>query len=831
MPAAPSPRTPLRRPPYFIALLIVLVAASVLLYVFSGDRAEEASRSASLPIAPTPPSPEVSVPAESAPKPASELLPGAIAGTVRWFDTKQPVPEIYVKAEAEGVDTLETVTDEHGGFVFEDVPPNIEFTLRAQGPEYGPYTVRSLRARVSVNKMLEGQDLTVWPGRIISGSVVRVDPVINIRDGVPVPGGLKGWENSFQVPPAEKPLPGVQVQLIREDRSGERRIVAETTSDNNGRFEFPPAPSGPYFVNVVAPPDAIVQAVNRSSNMVRVGVSPELSPPDPVKIVFKFGGLGIEGRVLDGEGQPIKGASVKAAPMPPLDGGEGHLGMVEAITDAEGRYLIQGLASASIRETLLYHNSGQFEGSGNAYIVTAQATGFAPREISIPMVTAPMVAAVQNVLRDADRERPQNAGRPGSRRPNPVPESKGHTIRLPDLQLEREASITGHVEDTSAQLVANAGMLLRRYPYRDMAFLQPGPGAPPDSFQTDSDGQFRLGSLPSGNYGFIIIDPKTGATEPNINPPLRVNAGDQLENVTIVITGPEARAAIRGQVVDAATRAPVEQFNASVERIHVATDERNPVPGIRSQEPLAPGEFLVQRISPGRAELQVSTEGYPTHWRSVEVVAGEETEVTIKLSRGAAIEGRVTRNGRAVHHAYLSMRRIDADFESQQNGTQTDAEGVFRLDNLEPAEYEIRVSMALSDKLDQYAWAKVQLKAGETSRIDFHLDGNGRIQGTLSLPKGYERAFVWVRDARNAPPILENGKIVPWQPLIANVKLTQSGPFVIEGLPPGDYSVVGLGVRPRVIPNGTTSAKDYVPVEKYVTVRDGRAAQVDLAIP
>lgn len=813
-----------------IAALALIAVILAVLFFFVPNRETEPIRQSSLSrtdVSTASPSEPVAPISKSAV--IGEEMPGAIMGTVQWFETKEPAQGVPVIAEAEGRETLETMTDDSGAFVFEEVPPDVEFTLRAHGGVGGPYTVKSLKARVGVNQLLDGQALTVWRGQRISGAVFRVDPVIDIRDGVPVAGGLQALENAFRTPPPEKTLPGIPIQLIRVDRAGSERTVAETTTDRDGQFQFPLVPSGPYVVHAVAPPDAVVQPAGKRRDTASVHVAPELPPPDFVKFVFNFDSLGLEGRVIDDRGQPIAGARVKAEQIPPPDGGESWLGAVEATTDAKGKYTLHGLASASISHTMQYMHGAV---PSNAYTVTAVAEGFAPRRIAVPMVTAPMVSAVQGVIEDLTRRYPvaaqQAAEQRQSSKPNPVPDSQGRVIKVPDLQLERAATIAGRVVDTADRLLRDVGIEVQRVPWQDIVFLTAMPGPPPTRLQTSNDGQFRISSLPGGTYQFFVNDYTNGIYEAVRGSPLKVEAGEVLDDVTLVIAGQHDRGAIRGRVVDAGSGAPIEKFDVRITRIDSVPNEPSPTYGARSSEEMAPGTFLIQRVSPGRAELQVSATGFPSHWRAVDVVAGSETELVVEIQPGAAIEGRVTRNGVAVEHSYISARRIDARFEYQQAGVSSETDGVYRFESLEPAEYLMTASYSLSRSLDRHAHALVLLGAGEIVRVDFQIDGDGRIEGTLTLPAGFDYGVVLVRDARDAEPVMVDGELNRRFRSIASAKLGQTGPYTIEALPPGDYSVVGLAVHRT---NEIEDEYEYAYFEKTVTVRDGSSVRVDLAIP
>lgn len=104
-----------------------------------------------------------------------------------------------------------------------------------------------------------------------------------------------------------------------------------------------------------------------------------------------------------------------------------------------------------------------------------------------------------------------------------------------------------------------------------------------------------------------------------------------------------------------------------------------------SAESNARGEYELEGIAPGRAVLQFSLAGFRTARRSVD--AAEGTRLDVVLTRGVAVSGVVTAEGKGVAKAYVQAQSAVAGAES--SSTTTDRAGRFTLAGLSPGRYTV----------------------------------------------------------------------------------------------------------------------------------------------
>ncbi len=469
----------------FVALVIVGVAAAAGLYLILGNRTSENAEPMLAPAALSSSGPQssASLVAPSAPTLESTGSPGAVAGTVRWADTAAPVGGISVIAQGEAVPVLEMVSDSRGAFLFDEIIAGVEYAVRAYGGPEGPFSAGERRVRVAASELLEGQDVTVWPGAMIGGRVLRVEPAIDIFWGAPLPGNGLDVLKGPRLREAEVPLPGVRLRLARIEVPAEQRDEIETVTDAEGKFEFPLRPAGAYYVEVEPPLGAVVYSADHQRNWAHVLAAPDRERVNRLAFKFRFDGLALEGRVIDDNGGPLAGVSVKAEPVAGLGedgGGPTDVGAVETTTNAEGKYSLVGLAAGGILDTLRYAYSGQLPANAT-YTVTARAEGFAARQMVVPMLTVPMLAAIGELLREAVRQDPAASSSSNSAS-HPVARSHGRVIEVEDLKLEREATISGRISDTSGQTLAGVTLVPDRGHFQLSIELQPGlrlPSRPP----------------------------------------------------------------------------------------------------------------------------------------------------------------------------------------------------------------------------------------------------------------------------------------------------------------------------------------------------------------
>ena len=145
--------------------------------------------------------------------------------------------------------------------------------------------------------------------------------------------------------------------------------------------------------------------------------------------------------------------------------------------------------------------------------------------------------------------------------------------------------------------------------------------------------------------------------------------------------------AVEGQVLDAATGEPVQNFEVSAlgGYYSASCNVHN-----------ADGRFRLEHVQTGDVHIVVRSEGYAPSTVAVEEVPENDTVsgVLVYLDTGGEIRGRVTLGGQPVSAAYVSARVLREVYGRPVGEDTTDEDGVFTLPGLTPG--EIRVEVMLS---------------------------------------------------------------------------------------------------------------------------------------
>src|SRR5258705_415674 len=216
----------------------------------------------------------------------------------------------------------------------------------------------------------------------------------------------------------------------------------------------------------------------------------------------------------------------------------------------------------------------------------------------------------------------------------------------------------------------------------------------------------------------------------------------------------------------------------------------------------------------------------------IEIKEGTEianVDITVnKPGKGFAISGRViyADSGAPAASVYVGHSVID---ESNQqvgsmnfSGTQTDANGKFRLEGLRPGRYAVYTMAARDDNSTYSEQVTFEVAAGAQInglRLVF-VYGTGWIRGEVkieggSLPEGVTLRVI-LRSAANESRRFNRG-----------AELDSRLHFILENIPPGSYEVVVTGMKL------TPGAKPTPPVEylkQPVTVANGTETKVSLVV-
>jgi protocatechuate 3,4-dioxygenase beta subunit len=322
---------------------------------------------------------------------------------------------------------------------------------------------------------------------------------------------------------------------------------------------------------------------------------------------------------------------------------------------------------------------------------------------------------------------------------------RGHdaaTGQALSVVLDPAAAVRGRVVRSDGRGVAGVSL----------ALVDTGSSLSIGSGVTSADGTFDIGDLAAGAYELTATHPELGIRET-----LAVEAPAAGVQITLA-----PRGAVRGRVVESASRRPVTRFTVGV-RSYGGHDRT--VPGED-----AAGAFSIDDVPLGTASLMVTAEGFAT--RRIEEIAitadGEPPEVEVALDAEAALAGRVTsERGESVPAATVS---------AQGEGTVgaaavSDEDGAFELRGVTAGELKLEIRAAgftIERRTVDTRLVKrieVALRKGLVLRGEVIAEGAG-------LPQARVEATSSGRDAEDQ-----------------NTLTDERGRFTLEGLVPGRYTV------------------------------------------
>lgn len=248
--------------------------------------------------------------------------------------------------------------------------------------------------------------------------------------------------------------------------------------------------------------------------------------------------------------------------------------------------------------------------------------------------------------------------------------------------------------------------------------------------RTEADGSFVLEGLPSGR---VFLDARSGSWYTRSYPGVRLARGEEHDGTTILVS-PGGR--LRGTVLDpagapvararivlrpSATAFLAQLTSRSFRWSETRTDEEGcfDLPGI------PPGVgYAVSAMAPGWALAQV---------REIAVARGRTTDVVLRCTGGAVLEGTVRRPdgepvpGALVGFAYLDLARVLFSL-GPENPVAADEHGRFRLAHVGAG--QVGVS-ALAADLALAAVHRLTVVEGGSYQVDLELSIGFQVEGTV----------------------------------------------------------------------------------------------------
>ncbi|HZF52238.1 MAG TPA: carboxypeptidase regulatory-like domain-containing protein [Polyangiaceae bacterium] len=285
----------------------------------------------------------------------------------------------------------------------------------------------------------------------------------------------------------------------------------------------------------------------------------------------------------------------------------------------------------------------------------------------IPTPSAPVIPPAPSITRtetvvegEGAREAQSNAPAPVAPRPRASPEPRA---------AEEEAWVAGVVLDPDGKPVPRAVVTC------DEKNL---------TATTNDEGRFELGPEAIG-CSAATMHPSFGPSER-----VTLRAGDG--NVLRLAGG----GAIAGVVLDE-SGSPVPSYLLAIESFRASGDPstaRPPTGRPRTFSDPA-GQFLLERLPPGRYVLTASSDGRPpARSSSIEVEAGRTTHhVRITLARGATLSGTILdgETRRPIAGARVVLDAATSTGANAIGGATSDASGAYSLEGVPPGPFSVRV--------------------------------------------------------------------------------------------------------------------------------------------
>jgi hypothetical protein len=628
----------------------------------------------------------------------------AIEGVVT--DGGKPVigANVGIRGDAIG-GTLEVKTDLKGGFAVPDLPEGRYQVFAWQGP---------LAARA------------VRVARLGAGPFTPVE--LRLEAGTIVIGRIVDRADSTGLVAAVELRPVGDDQAPRYARSGD-----------DGVFRIEGVPNGRWIADAFAP-----------GYISSSGVELEAGNGVP-ELALARGGV-VEGRVLDGEGNPVAGASVRAITL-----GQNSI-EVSAQVDQDQLRRFSGRTAAPAPATTGFSADPQFVPRGElgvllgpippippsgtiaaqpASIVDARIAGLAgdpaplpvdPARASIWVTGADGRYRIRGVTKSKLHVLAAASGF-AEARSRQVAVAAGEVVPDVDIVLSAGTNLFGKVSDAHGVAVVGAQVSAR-----------PEVGLPLEAF-CDADGMYRLGpvtgklELVATAYGHVayhrVVDvaASKGRTAAERREDIVLDSADAILAGTLDDT--------TGAVVAAAT---IDVISGAGEGRHAVTADD--------------GTFSIDVLPRGKLRVRVTHPDYPP--AELEAIASSTgVRARLRLALGGQIEGVLLDEGNGDPIAGMT---IDATGPSGATAdATTDASGLWKLGPLKPGKWRVEVKLPGFLPIARELDVPVSRVPGSTSVRDVRLElARGAILGGTVRDRRGQRlggARVTVRrsDGRGEP--------------------------------------------------------------------------------
>ncbi|MDZ4858930.1 MAG: carboxypeptidase regulatory-like domain-containing protein [Candidatus Hydrogenedentes bacterium] len=718
----------------------------------------------------------------------------------------EPLAQVNVESvDAENLEGETMVTDEKGRFIHRGFSPGAKLTITASKQGFSAPPLQDVVIGDSDKNDVE---IVMDTGGSIAGIVVD-------KEGKPL-------VDAYVTAMPQNPEAGQQAQ--------------QASSQEEGVFKVQGLAAGTYKLQV-RPPRTWREPTLPAGNDIQLTQGENVTG---VRLVCDFDtGMKLAGRVIDSTGKPIRDVSVNAHSRNGNSSGY-------AQTDAEGKFEIVGLQAGTHwygahhqdysqpdqqqevevpnpNMTITLRGKGTIQGR----VLEAQS-GQPVKTFSI----IPLVGRIERIepgnymgtgqtfvdengrfeIRGNDGDAALYVTAQGyAPKLHKVPGVReGQTTSGVDVRLDAGGVIEGVVTNKQGQAVAGASIYIGRVPTQEWERQQR-----PANATTDADGSFRIESLAAENTRVYATHGEYATASATATP---AAGGAAMVNIVLGSGG-----VING-TIRVAGRPVASGYGVS---LHVPEGEGQ---GYNAQSEVnGSGQFTFNGLPEGTVSLTVYGNQPGAGRRQISkqatVAADQVTTVDFDITEGTAgVEGVITRDGQPVSSASVNLTIAADDGNSENAHAQADSKGAYKLDGLPPGAATLMVYVNTDGQFQQARSFQVQLEDRRTIRHDIELSGGMRVSGSVSgVPEGWFASVSLFRGQIDVSGDLQS-LYQELQGQMAGAAQITEGRFFVEGIEPGEYTVLAVGVNPQ------SAGQTYKKASRTINVVEGEETEVDLTV-
>jgi len=631
-------------------------------------------------------------------------------------------------------------------------------------------------------------------------AMATFDPNMEADNGNIQMAAVKSLMAFVDIP--HKPLPNVTVTLSAVPTfPGVNELHLITITDSLGKFCFSNVPQGIYCIEAkvrrgfLTPPLEIRKQVEHYNYY------------DRVDFVYYSRPATVKGSITDTSGRPL--ASVKLTATHQNYNREGieqfshHV--VSTVSARDGSYELQGLMP------------------GNAYTgpedydIRAERENYVTAKKRVPVATEEVFAAMTRLWRILLRNSDQDGkARLAEMELKQAPQfsRNGTMITGIDLVLGAPSVLTGWVAGPQNNPQPGCDVSLVRI--RDLGVPQVQDVIIPKPVATHAQGSFEFRGVPAGRYTFHIGKDNRWVNAGPTN--FIIGEGQVITGLSLNIDF-QPLSQIKANVRAQNTGMPVTNFVASVWGV-INPKEYSSTRGEMKLKPFGPGTFSIEKISPGKADLEITAPGYVTEHLYVNVPPGETVPLNVQMIRAGTANIHIVRDGAPLEPSE-NLQAFSVESGAVTYGRNGPKEGGgYEIQGLKPGPYIIRAHVFDGKKCVRYETTPAAIEADKTNSVTLDFSGSNTLAISLSMPIDL-RAQIWIEVA-NAPAD---------QPFEKNLDMCaylwpdRPGKYEFKHLRPGTYRVCAKLIDPA---KGKAAKRQLPPPQNQtIAVEAGKTLAVE----